>query len=455
MSWNIESGRGKCRAVATATGRRYTCAVARLQLLASLVPLLVLAQSPRPTAEQAEGETPAVFRRYADQVVKLQVVEANSGSRAVTGTGFYVSAQGHVLTNYHVVSEIVYKPTEYRAELLGGTGGSRPVRVIAVDVVRDLAVVATDQPVRSWFTLEATLPVQGQRLYSLGHPGDLGIAIVEGTYNGRLPHTLYPRIHFTGSLNPGMSGGPTITLGGRVVGVNVSTSGNQQSFLVPVDGAAALLERALLGPAPPAESLLADVGRQLVAYQDQYLGRLFTDSVETVALGPWRAPTRPADFFNCWGDADRDEDRPYELIHHSCSTDEDVFLSSTQSSGTAEVEHDLLTSESLNRFRFHSLYTREFVNLPRDWEMNADGNEQMTGYQCRVTNVRRGDVTGKSIFCARAYKRLPGLYDVMFRFAVVGRPRQGLVSTLSLSGVSYENAQAVVRRFLEAIAWSE
>jgi len=424
-----------------------------MRALFAALAVLVVAQ--QPPLMQDGGETPAVFRRFAGQVVKLQLVEASSGARSVTGTGFYVSPRGHLMTNYHVISELVHEPARYRAEMLREGAPPLPVRVIAIDVVRDLAVVATDSAAPSWFALDSgAAPAQGQRLYSLGHPGDLGIAIVEGTYNGRLPHTLYPRIHFTGSLNPGMSGGPTLTLAGRVVGVNVATAGNQQSFLVPVDGAAALLTRALAAELP-VDSLLADAGRQLLAYQDMYLGRLFVDSIQTVALGPWRAPTQPADFFNCWGDADRNEERPYEYIHHSCATDEDVFLSADQSSGVAQIEHTLITTDELNRFQFHALYTREFTGLGRDWELDANGDDEVTGYRCHTGNVRTAGVTAKAVFCARRYKRLAGLYDVVFRTAVIGRTHQGLLSTLALSGVSWENAQSIVRRFSGALAWNE
>src|SRR6201999_2275505 len=84
---------------------------------------------------------------------------------------------------------------------------------------------------------------QGARVYSLGNPHDVGLSIVEGTYNGQLAETLFERIHFTGSLNPGMSGGPAIDRAGRVVGVNVASMGNQLSFLVPIRFARELLEK--------------------------------------------------------------------------------------------------------------------------------------------------------------------------------------------------------------------
>jgi hypothetical protein len=222
-----------------------------------------------------------------------------------------------------------------------------------------------------------------------------------------------------------------------------------------VDDAAALLRRALAGKARPADSLLADVGRQLLAYQQEYLPKLFADSVPTVDLGGLRVPTQPASFFNCWGDADQDEDQPYESIHHYCSTDDDVFLSGDESTGIIEFQHDLLTTDSLNRFRFHALYTHEFQSLSRDWELSSEADDDLTAYRCRTGNVRQGGVTAKVLFCARRYKKLPGLYDAVFRLAVLGKPHMGLMSTLTMSGVSFANAQMMVRRYVGAFRWSE
>jgi len=407
-------------------------------------------RAPRAGADDG-GETPVVFRHFAAQVPKLQVVEVRSGAKEVTGSSFYVSADGLAITNYHVVSDLVREPDRYRAELLAG-GRTTPVRVLAVDVVHDLAVIRTGGAPPGWFRLAPVSLPQGLRLYALGHPGDLGIAIVEGTFNGRLPHTLYPRIHFTGSINPGMSGGPTITLDGRVVGINVATAGNQQSFLVPVDDAIALLERARRQETPE-DSLLADVGRQLLAYQDVYLARLFADTVPTVRLGAWRLPTEPTDVFNCWGDTDEDADQPYTITHHYCSTGDDIFLSSDQSSGIIEFEHDLVESDELGPVRFAALYTRELRSFA-SWGLDRDGDEDVTGDRCRAANVRRGTLRAKAILCLRAYKRLPGLYDAVFRLATLGGDRSGVITTLTLSGVSYANAERVVQRYVGTIGWA-
>src|SRR5919109_1367383 len=190
-------------------------------------------------AQQRNIATSDVFRRYADRVVKIQVIETGSAAKATIGSGFFVSPRGHLVTNYHVISKLIHDPERYRAELIDVTGAVHPISVLGVDVVHDLAVLGTELRPRTYFSLGRVTVAQGNRLYSLGHPEDLGLSIVEGTYNGHLAHTRHARIHFTGSINPGMSGGPTISHEGRVVGINVATAGNQLSFLVPVERAVA------------------------------------------------------------------------------------------------------------------------------------------------------------------------------------------------------------------------
>jgi S1-C subfamily serine protease len=411
----------------------------------------VFAARALPAQQGDAGETPQVFRRYASEVIKIHVVETSGGAKAELGSGFFVSSDGRIVTNYHVISKIVHEPSRYRAEWVeaGENGAAHPLSILAVDVVHDVAIVKADAKPAQWFTLPAAAePVpQGLRLYALGHPHDLGLSIVEGTYNGLLQYTLYPKIHFTGALNPGMSGGPTITDDGRVVGVNVSTAGNEISFLVPIERASALLAKTSAPGFVPAKNLLADVGAQVRAYQDAYLATLFADSTPTVKLGDFSVPTRPAAFFKCWADATRgNTERPYDVITHQCSTDDYVYLSGDQSTGILELRHRWYTTKDLNPMRFYALYEARFAAAN---EMDGD-EEDVTNFHCQTQNVRLAHgSTARAVLCLRRYKKFTGLYDAVLRAAILGHTKSGLITTLTMSGVSAENAERVTRRYLE------
>jgi hypothetical protein len=57
------------------------------------------------------------------------------------------------------------------------------------------------------------------------------------------------------------------------------------------------------------------------------------------------------------------------------------------------------------------------------------------------------------VLCVRAYRKLPGLYDAVLKAAPLGRHGSGIVSTLTLAGVSYENIGTLSRRYVERISW--
>lgn len=400
-----------------------------------------------PLAAQTEsGRTAAVFERAADRLVKLEITETGSAAKATIGSGFVINREGWLITNYHVVSKIVHEPDNYRAMVIDSSGAEHLARLLAVNVADDLALLVSDYRPARVFRLAQVAPPQGTRLYALGHPRDLGASIVEGTYNGLLKHTLLPRIHFTGSLNPGMSGGPTVTDSDDVIGVNVSTAGNELSFLVPAARVRALLDQVGKdGPTAP-DSLLLSVGQQLMAYQESYVAGMFGPEVPTVTLGGYVVPTRPATFFRCWADASRDHpQRLYELVDHQCSTDDVVFLSDDQETGRVEVSHRLLTSDELSTLRFSHLVGEDFGGLSG---LYGD-EEHVTNYRCTTRNVRQSAVTFRAALCLRRYKKLNGLYDATLRAVALGGKAEGLVTTLTLSGVSFTSVEALVSRYLE------
>ena len=423
--------------------RRIRLARFAIHALVCTVPLTSL------EAQQGGTATAEVFRRNAERVVKIEVVETGSSAKASIGSGFFVAAGGEIITNYHVISRLIHAPERYRAELVDAGGTRSPVSVLGVDVVHDLALLRTELRPRTHFTLGAAAVAQGSRIYSLGHPEDLGLSIVEGTYNGLLSHTLHPRIHFTGSLNPGMSGGPAITDDGRVIGINVATSGDQISFLVPVERAVALVERSLATTAGAGAPTLDQVGRQIREYQDLYLRDMFAGETRMVDLGPYRVVTQPAAFFRCWADATRREDLKHEEVHHSCSTDDYLFIAGDHSSGVVEVEHVLLSTRSLGPSRFFALYTSFFS---RD-ETPSGHDEHVTSWRCSTRNVRNAHLPMRAVLCLRRYRKLGELYDGVLKVAALGRSDSGLVSTLTLSGVTFENIDILARRYLEQIRW--
>ena len=155
--------------------------------------------------------------------------------------------------------------------------------------------------------------------------------------------------------------------------------------------------------------------------------------------------------FNCWADAMREKEEPYESIDHQCSTDDYLYISAEQYSGVVSMHHRVLSSDELNRFRFASLYEQNFAGAGGEDAVEED----VTRYRCGTRNVHRDAGTLRAAFCLRRYRKFPGLYDVTVRAAALDGSRRGMVTTLTLSGVSYENAERVTRRYLESIAWTK
>lgn len=427
----------------------------RVGVFALLVTALLGAPQSTVAQVAAEGDdaprsaTTTVFARYASRILKIQTVEGGSSAKVSTGTGFFVTADGRMLTNYHVISEWIHEPENHRIEVLQNDDTPIVARVVAIDVVSDLAVLETGLRTPDHFTLGPVALLQGERLYSLGHPGDLGLSIVEGTYNGFLQHTLYTKIHFTGSINPGMSGGPTITERGRVVGVNVSTMGNQRSFLVPQERAAALVARTSASDFAPVDSFLPVVAAQITAFQDEYLAGMFEGEVATVAVGGFNVPTEPKPIFRCWGDADRDPANLYETLEHWCSTDDDVFIAQRQSAGVISLHHVVLRATDLGPRRFTSAFAGVFArdNTP------GGSEEHVTEWRCTTRNVRTDAATMRVAYCLRRLRKLDGLYDAVVKLGVLGSGSTALIATLTLTGVSGENAERLAARWLELVSW--
>lgn len=433
----------------------------------------VLAQSPVAPAEPSPPPAPGasdappptvplgtlppatheLFQRIEGQVAQVRIIERRSGTRSSIGSAFFVSAAGHAVTNYHVISDVVIHPEDYTAELvLKGAGEPVPVRLVDVDVVHDLAVIQTATPVQSFFVLDDREPPQGARLFAMGNPRDLGTTIVEGTYNGFIHDALYERLHFSGAINPGMSGGPTLTGEGRVVGVNVATMGNQVGFLVPVKHARELLARALEAKDRGAQALLDTVRAQLLDNQQRVTERLLGEPVPRQNLGSYRVPGRWGSFLKCWGDTPHDPEVPYTVTNYQCSSEEDIFVSSRHRTGVVAFLHQHATSQKLGALRFASLYSALFSQDPDAVEATR---QDVTNYRCQSEFVDVAGLPVRAALCMRAYRKFPGLYDLVLRAATLNASTSGVDTSLTLAGFTADNGRKLARRYLEALSWTK
>lgn len=396
----------------------------------------------------AEVTAEGVYSGHEKKILQVRIIDKASGAKAAIGSGFVVSADGLVLSNYHVVSELINRPGRYRAEFSHEDGSGGELILVDIDVIHDLALLKSEQLGNDLLVIADTQPVKGERLFSLGNPLDLGMTIVEGTYNGLRARTLYEKIHFTGSINPGMSGGPTLNKKGEVVGVNVSTAGNQVSFLVPAKFVRQLLKRKKHGRFSP-KQLLDQVRDQLMENQQQYVDYIFEKSFPLIEMGEFSLPGQLAPFMNCWGDTHPKNDSLYEIAHHSCSSSDDFYLSRMHSSGIIRFRHELFTTSEIGRIRFYSMLEERF----QDADIHMEGDEDnFTNYQCETDFVEHNDLDSKVVFCMRGYRKLAGLYDVFMTTSTLVSGEENLQSTLVMSGVSYDNGVKFGRSFIESIS---
>lgn len=394
-----------------------------------------------------------LFSHYQSALYQIRIIELGSGNKSSIGSGFQINDSGVLVTNYHVVSEFVYFPEKYRIEYLAADGSVGDLSLVNIDVVNDLALVQVKSGSNSadFFSLSSSLPEQGSSIYSLGNPHDLGMIVVPGTFNGVKKNSFYQRIHFTGSINPGMSGGPVVNPEGLVVGVNVATAGNQIGFLVPLTKIHALIGTKNFTPLAP-EDYKKVIASQLMVNQQRLFERLEQGVWKSNELGGAKIPTLEGALLSCWGDSNSaDQEALYLSVENRCSLDEEIFLHGGLRTGGIEIEFEWLESGEFGAHRFYDFFSGSISGAGAG---NQAGKNDVSNYQCKqdiVANTH--DVKTKSILCLRAYKEFAHLYDVLYIGATLNHESQGLISHFTLAGVSQESAMRFTKQFVGAIAW--
>lgn len=137
------------------------------------------------------------------------------------GSGFFISADGYIVTNNHVVDHAA------KVEVLTDSGATFDARVIGSDAKSDLALLKVDGHTDFPFVrLADTTPKVGEWVVAMGNPFGLGGTVTAGIVSahgrdiGSGPYDDY--IQIDAPVNRGNSGGPTFNLKGEVIGVNTA-----------------------------------------------------------------------------------------------------------------------------------------------------------------------------------------------------------------------------------------
>ena len=417
------------------------------------------------SAHAASAQIPgaeAVYATAPPRLLQIRTLVAGAGQQTSYGSAFLVSADGLAITNYHVVSQIVLEPKTYRLEYTAADGTHGDVHLLGVDLPNDLAIVRIDKHDAPFFTFDPAaihgdVP-KGERLYAMGNPLELGFTIVEGTYNGLVEHSYIDRIHFTGALNPGMSGGPAVTPDGAVVGINVATrrGGQLVSFLVPARFAEALLQR--VRGREGTTDLRAEIGRQIAASRKSLYKSLLDRGFRSVALGPYRGPEMDAPWFNCWAQTNAGvAPKPrFAMNSTSCASETSLFVASDLNTGNIQINHSYVSSTELNEFQFATYLAQ--LSQPR---LVGGGpyRKWYTPERCREDFVGNASLPDRPalrvVWCAQAYREFDDLYDVVLVAVTQDSGSEALVSRLSMQAVGYDAAMDISRHFLDAVRVSK
>ncbi len=213
----------------------------------------------------AERVSPAVVNVFTTQVVKAPHallppdlfgdrffrfffgdIPRREYKRRSLGSGFIITEDGFIVTNYHVVEGA----TEVKVVLKDGS--EYKAKVYGTDPKTDIALLKIDPKGKRLPTVkfgDSDKLKVGEWVLAIGNPFGLsytvtaGIVSAKGRVIGEGPYDNF--IQTDASINPGNSGGPLVNMKGEVVGINTAIIKNAQGigFAIPINLARAVIEQ--------------------------------------------------------------------------------------------------------------------------------------------------------------------------------------------------------------------
>jgi len=207
----------------------------RISLIAGFMAALIGAQS-----VPVRKDIPAIAKAASGAVVSI-IMSDKDGRPIAQGSGFFVSRDGRIVTNYHVVkdgSSAVVKLPDGAFFVVDG--------VLAFDKVRDIAVIKAHGESFRTVTLGDSDRIQvGAEVVAIGNPLSLESTVSNGIVSAirTVKEEGGNLLQITAPISPGSSGGPLFNMAGEVVGITTSAlkGGENLNFAIPINDAKHLL----------------------------------------------------------------------------------------------------------------------------------------------------------------------------------------------------------------------
>lgn len=254
--------------------------------------------------ETAESVVEAVAEKVTPSVVGIRTTTSvrsffgGSNESTGEGSGVVYSADGYIITNYHVISGAVTNKSGSKVEVFTDTLDSKSYEatVVGYNISTDLAVIKIDAkgltPVE--FSDSSKLKV-GQYVITVGNPGGLEFmdsvtyGVISGLNRVVSSDSGVKLIQTDAAINPGNSGGALVNTKGQLVGINsskiVSEEFEGMGFAIPSNTVAEICKSIIEKQNDPEPYIGVTISEKYTASVLKYYGYPSGAVISSVADG--------------------------------------------------------------------------------------------------------------------------------------------------------------------------
>lgn len=297
--------------------------------------------------ETAESVVEAVAEKVTPSVVGIRTTTSvrsffgGSNESTGEGSGVVYSADGYIITNYHVISGAVTNKSGSKVEVFTDTLDSKSYEatVVGYNISTDLAVIKIDAkgltPVE--FSDSSKLKV-GQYVITVGNPGGLEFmdsvtyGVISGLNRVVSSDSGVKLIQTDAAINPGNSGGALVNTKGQLVGINsskiVSEEFEGMGFAIPSNTVAEICKSIIEKQNDPEPYIGVTISEKYTASVLKYYGYPSGAVISSVADGSPAdsAGLAKGDIITEFDDTEITEYSMFDSLLQKCKPDDKVNI---------------------------------------------------------------------------------------------------------------------------------